>query len=247
MKFMRLTAAFLVIGGLVGALYGAGATTKPSPATHPATLPYQAMPSQRMDEGAMKTHEGFLARGKAGPIGVLFLGDSITAGWKGKAIWTKEFEPLQAANFGISSDATQHVLWRITVGGELDGIDPKVVVLLIGTNNIGADPKAVTAGVTMIVQTIRQKLPKTKVLLMAIFPRAKEGDLPKMMENVKAVNAELAKLDDGKNVRFLDIGEKLAPGGKVTKEVFADGVHLTEKGFQIWAEEMLPLLKAMMQ
>ncbi len=249
MRLVGSVFALTVMSGLATALLGAGPATKPGPVSPAATLPYQAMPAERTDPGAVKMHQAFLARGKAGPIGVLFIGDSITAGWQGPGnpVWKKNFEPLNAADFGISSDGTSHVLWRITAGGELDGIDPKVVVLLIGTNNIGSEPKAVTVAITKIVETIRQKLPKSEVLLLAIFPRGKPDDLPKMMEHVKAVNAELAKLDDGKNVRFLDLGEKLAPEGKVTKEVFADGVHLTPKGFEIWAQGMMPLLKKMME
>jgi hypothetical protein len=86
MKTMRFAAAFIVMSGLAMALYGAEGTTKSGSATPPATMPWQALPSKRTDEGAMKTHEAFLARAKEGPIGVLFIGDSITAGWKGKAI-----------------------------------------------------------------------------------------------------------------------------------------------------------------
>ena len=246
MRLNVLLTAALVMGW--GAVPCAAEAENKAASQAAVTLPYQALPSERKDEGAIKTHERFRARTKEGPIGVLFIGDSITAGWSGNsgaAIWKKEFEPLQAANFGRSSDATQHVLWRI-MNGELDGIEPKVVVLLIGTNNIASDQKVVTMGVTKIVETIREKLPKTKVLLLGVFPRGKSTDLPKIMEHVRGVNGDLAKLDDGKSVRYLDLGEKLAPDGKVTKEVFSDGVHLTEKGYQIWAAGMMPLLRTMM-
>lgn len=249
MRRMTWLAAMFVAGGLIASLYGADTATKPAPKAA-TTEPYQAMASPRTDEGAVKRHEEFLARGKAGPIGVLLIGDSITAGWGGSAAkktWDKDMVPLNAANFGIGSDATQHVLWRITTGGELDAISPKVVVLLIGTNNINGEAKAVSFAVTKIVKIIHEKLPKSKILLLAIFPRAQAKDTPKTMENVKAVNADLAKLDDGKTIRFLDLANKLAPDGKVAPEVFSDGVHLTEKGYEIWGEGMLPLLKTMME
>ena len=120
-------------------------------------------------------------------------------------------------------------------------------MLLIGTNNIGGDPKVIVDGITKIVETIRGRLPKTKVVLMGVFPRGKTTDTPKITEDVKKVNADLAKLDDGKNVRFVDLAEKMAPEGKFNKEMFSDGVHLTEMGYQAWADGIVPVLKTMME
>jgi beta-glucosidase len=195
-------------------------------------------------------HEQFLKRGKTGLIGVLFIGDSITAGWAmAREIWDKNFGEYQPANFGIGGDRTQNVLWRID-NGELDGISPSVVVLLIGVNN-GVDPR-VTDGVRKVVAAIQGKLPKTKILLLGIFPYGKTLTqypwTPRTRDHVVAVNKELATMDDGVQVRFLDIGPKfLQPDGSISAEVMPDGLHPAKPGYQIWAEEMKPLLDEMMR
>jgi lysophospholipase L1-like esterase len=192
-------------------------------------------------------HQSFLRRGKAGPIGVLFLGDSITFRWRvsAKPIWEKKFGGLEAANFGISRDKTQHVLWRIE-NGELDGISPKVVVLLLGTNNLSASPGGTILGVRQVVAEIHRRLPNTKVLLLGIFPRgAKPSNA--FRAQIKGVNAELAKLDDGKKTRFLDFGNQfLAPNGEISREMMPDALHPGALGYQIWADAMSPLLDEMM-
>jgi lysophospholipase L1-like esterase len=198
--------------------------------------------------GFVKRHEGFVDVAKKGGVDVLFLGDSITDGWRGagKDVWAKQIEPLKAANFGIGGDRTQHVLWRI-VNGELEGIKPKVAVVMIGTNNSGSDPAAdITEGVTEIVKTIHKKSPDTKVLLLAVFPRGKE--LPNAQnDKLIEVNKALAKLDDGKLVRFLDIGPKFLGADKqLPKDIMPDYLHLSPKGYEIWAEAMLPTLNDML-
>src|SRR5207237_9355722 len=120
-------------------------------------------------------HKQFLAIAKKGGVDVLFLGDSITHGWEGQKAWKEYFEPLKAANFGIGGDQTGHVLWRLTEGKELEGISPKVAVLMIGTNNSGRDSaEQIAEGITLIVKTIQEKSPKTKVLLLGVFPRAEK-------------------------------------------------------------------------
>src|SRR5476651_2648683 len=127
----------------------------------------------KQDDGTfLKLHESFLARGKAAPIGVLFLGDSITNHWRiAPEIWEKYYGKYQPVNFGISGDTTQNVIWRIE-HGELDGIHPRVVVLMIGTNNSGSNSAAeIFAADKKIVDLIRARLPTAKVLLLAIFPR----------------------------------------------------------------------------
>ena len=194
-------------------------------------------------------HEANVKRAKDGKIDLLFLGDSITQGWGGNAVWQKNYGPLNAANFGIGGDTTENVLWRIQ-NGEIDGISPKVVVLLIGTNNFGLEghqPDAVAKGIATLVETLRKKLPKTKVLLLAIFPRDEKPDTGGR-KAIKKVNEQIVKLDDKKNVRFLDIGAKLSnPDGTLSKEIMPDFLHLSEKGYQIWADAMDPLLKEMMK
>lgn len=215
--------------------------TQPAPAVKPVVqVPDVAAPKMgtngMVNAGFQKSHENFVATAKKGDVGVLFLGDSITAGWNNqKAIWEAAFGKYKPANFGIGGDRTQHVLWRIE-NGELEGIKPKAAVVMIGTNNSGSDSaEGIAKGITKIVETIRSKTPETKILLLAVFPR---GEKPNpQRDKLKEVNKTIAKLDDGKHVFFLDIGDKfLQPDGTLTKEIMPDFLHLSAKGYQIWAD-----------
>ena len=197
--------------------------------------------------GFLAAHNNFMKR-KEKPIDVLFLGDSITAGWNGggRKVWEERYSKLNAANFGIGGDRTQHVLWRIQEG-ELDGIKPKVVVLMIGTNNSGSSAEDITKGVKAIVTQIHTKLPESKLLLLGIFPRKPDAKDPARAK-LQAVNAELAKLDDGKQTRYLEIWKQfLTEDGTLTKEIMPDALHPNEAGYKIWAESMQPLLDEMMK
>jgi lysophospholipase L1-like esterase len=207
--------------------------------------------------GWMKRHEGFVEEAKKGGFDVLFMGDSITDGWRNGAqrkIWDATFAPLKAANFGISGDRTQHVLWRLQ-NGEFEGLTlPKVVVLMIGTNNIGQTKPApesaasAAAGIQVIVKEIHKKSAATRILLLGVFPRGEKADHP-LRATVKAINAAAATLDDGgKTVKYLDIGEKfLQPDGSILKEVMPDFLHLSEKGYQIWADAIEPELSKLLK
>jgi beta-glucosidase len=186
-------------------------------------------------------------------MGVLFLGDSITEGWMrgGADVWRERYWKYQPADFGIGGDRTEHVLWRIA-NGELDGINPKVVVLMIGTNNSKSNTaEEITAADKRIVEEIHNKLPETRLLLLAIFPRGedpKDPAIAPLREKIKQVNAELAKLDDGNKTRYLDIGDKfLDADGKIPKDIMRDFLHPTAKGYEIWADAMQPLLDEMMR
>jgi lysophospholipase L1-like esterase len=193
-------------------------------------------------------HEAMVKRSKEGNIDLLFVGDSITEGWGNNSVWQKTYAPLNAANIGIGGDTTENVLWRLE-NGEVDGITPKAAVVLIGTNNFGLEghaPDAVAKGVGAVVGTLRKKLPSTKILLLAIFPRDEKPGAD-IRKKIKTVNEQIARLDDRKAVRFLDIGPKLSnPDGSLSKEVMPDFLHLSEKGYQIWADAMAPLLKELL-
>jgi lysophospholipase L1-like esterase len=195
-------------------------------------------------------HEGFVKQAKAGGIDVLFMGDSITDGWRsrGKNVWEKFYGSRHAANFGIGGDRTEHVLWRID-NGELDGIDPKVIVLMIGTNNSGSNsPDQISEAVEKIVAEFREKCPKSKVLLLAIFPRGKPDANPKQMNTIHKVNERIAKLDDGKMITFLDIGKAfLGDDGQLHADIMPDYLHPNEHGYQLWADAMEPTLAKMLQ
>lgn len=201
-------------------------------------------------------HASFLKRAKEGPVGVLFLGDSITEGWtKAPEVWQEYYGKYQPANFGIGGDHTEHVIWRIE-DGELDGIRPKVVVLMIGTNNSSIHTAAqIAAADTKIVRLIRAKLPETKILLLAIFPRGPRKNSDGSMDTgaermavINAANTELAKLDDGTHVRFLDLNAKfLGADGKIPDAIMPDQLHPSAAGYKIWADAMRPLLDEMLR
>jgi prolyl oligopeptidase len=193
-----------------------------------------------------KRHETFVALAKRNNARVLFLGDSITDAWggeghnakaSGKKVFEKEFAALPTLNFGISGDRTQHVLWRLRNGEIGDHFQPEAVMLMIGTNNTSTNSaEDIADGVKAVVAEIRQRSPKTKVLLLGVFPRGQK--LNPLRDKIKQVNAIISRLDDGgKTVRYLDIGDKfLEPDGTISKEIMPDYLHLSEKGYQIWAD-----------
>ena len=223
---------------------------KSSPRTVIATPRVDA--AGKIDADFVKAHERLVARG-AEATGVLFIGDSITAGWfwdHNKAIWDRAFGRDQPANFGIGGDRTEHVLWRIE-NGELDRIRPHVVVLLIGTNNIGDPAADIAAGVAAVANHVHDKLPSSRLLLLGIFPRGANPADPAVAEmrtKIREVNAQLAKLDDGRRTRFLDIGDRfLSTDRTLAADIMPDALHLSAKGYEIWAAAMKPLLDAMMK
>jgi lysophospholipase L1-like esterase len=200
---------------------------------------------RRENEPWMKRHLDFVEiAGKEASCQILFLGDSITDHWRTKGIetWNANYAPLNAVNFGISGDRTQHLLWRLK-NGEIGVLRPKVVVMMIGTNNIGlnSDKKTprntlpeIVEGVEANVRYLREQLPDAKILLLAIFPRGEKDS--KARTDVEEVNRGLAKLDDGNHVFFLDIGSKfLEPDGTLPKTLMPDLLHPNTKGYVIWA------------
>jgi len=214
------------------------------------------------DKNWEKRHDTFVGIAKRGNVDLLFLGDSITDAWGGEGhgmggghkIFTSKFVPMKAANFGIGGDRTQHVLWRLQ-NGELDGIKPKVVQLMIGTNNSnGADNTAeeIAEGVKLIIEEIKKKSPSTKVLLLAVFPRntGKDDAVKKIQKDkIDKVNSIISKLDDGgKSVKFLDIGSKFKDAsGALPKDIMPDQLHLSEKGYEIWANAVESVITSMLK
>jgi lysophospholipase L1-like esterase len=228
-----------------------------------ASLPFTALADDSAVVPAPRTapsnwvarHEAFLAEARQGNFDLVFIGDSITDAWRksGLEVWNKFYAPRHALNLGISGDRTQHVLWRIE-HGELDGLKPKAVVLMIGTNNTGKEkdgsPRNSTAeaiaGVTAVVRQIRAKLPQSKLLLLAVFPRG-TVDAPERAQ-IKEINAAIARLGDGKMIKFLDIGKVfLADDGSIPKSVMPDLLHPNAQGYQRWADAMEPTLAAMLK
>ena len=197
-------------------------------------------------------HESFVKRAKEGNIDVLFLGDSITQGWAttGDDAWAKHFAPLKAANFGLGGDKTGNVLWRIE-NGELEGNPPKVVVLMIGVNNLWSGQNTggeIAAGIRAIVEKLREKLPQTKVLVLGVLP---VGADPMGLDRVRAaqINTEAAGIGNGAEVRFLDLSTRfLTRKGTLTEGAYAtDQVHLTALGYDILAEELRPWVETLLK
>ena len=200
-----------------------------------------------------RRHAQFLEIAKAGDIDCLFMGDSITDWWArtGKPVYDEFFGGLKCANFGIAGDRTQGVLWRMQ-NGELEGYSPKVMMLMIGTNNLGGatrpgnTPEEIAEGITTIVTKFRTTFPGAKVLLLGVFPRGATPDAWHR-ERIRAINSIIAKLHDGQNITYMDIGPKLLEAdGTIARVVMADGLHPTAKGYRIWAEAVAPTLKSMM-
>jgi lysophospholipase L1-like esterase len=215
------------------------------------------------DAGWMKRHESFNAISKKGEAQLVFLGDSITAGWEknGKDVWAKAWEPLKAVNFGIGGDRTEHVIWRLQ-NGNFDGIKPKLVVLMIGTNNTGhngrpaaehggvayaSSAEQTAEGVKMILDILGKKLPETKVLVLGIFPRGATKEDAKRMQNI-ATNNLISGFADNKRVFYMDIGNTfLKPDGTLPKEIMPDLLHLSAQGYQMWADAIEGKVKELMK
>jgi beta-glucosidase len=187
-------------------------------------------------------HQQINERAKQGNVDLLFIGDSITAGWEGagKEVWKKYYEPRKAMNAGIGGDRTQHVLWRLD-HGNIDGLSPKLAVLMIGTNNFGANSaEDIALGVKAIVEKLRTKLPETKILVLGVFPRGEKIDDP-LRQKDHAVNDIIKNLADGKLVHYLNINDKLlGPDGTQDRKLMPDLVHLSPAGYQIWADAIEP-------
>ncbi len=220
---------------------------RPEPA--PAAANESVTPVPRDQKRWVERQALINSRAVPGEVDVIFLGDSITNGWdgnKGQKLWEQYFAPLKAMNAGIGGDRTEHVLWRLD-NGNIKGITPKVAVIMIGTNNARTNTsEQIAAGITAIVEKLRVKLPQTKILLLAIFPRGADKNDPLRMKN-EGANAIVKKLDDGKHVFFLDINQEfLTADGVLEKEIMPDLLHPSEKGYEIWAKAITPEIKKLL-
>jgi lysophospholipase L1-like esterase len=203
-----------------------------------------------------KRFETMNEQAKRGEAKLIFIGDSITQGWEtdGKDIWQDRYAKYNVLNLGISGDRTQHVLWRLQ-HGNLDHIKPKLAVVMIGTNNTNADDNTaeeIAEGITAIVDTIKLKLSDAKILLLGIFPRGEKptmrGQLNVNRDKIDRVNAAISKLDDKKRVIYLDITQKFMDAdGVISKNVMPDFLHLSSKGYEIWADAIDSHVKQLLQ
>ena len=209
----------------------------------------------RTDANSKLAHEQLLAKRKAGQIDVYFMGDSITRRWGASdeqyqdllANWRANFTGWNAADFGWGADKTQHMLWRLQ-NGELDGVNPKIVVLMAGTNNVGrstplgdVEQRAadVARGVSAVVREIRKRAPDATVVITGITPR---NDNIAVMPVINRANQQIAALADGKKTRYININEALAlPDNQLREGMANDGLHLTVKAYQVWADALKPI------
>ncbi len=213
------------------------------PRTNPAATFTQTQ--QRMGT----RHEGFVEIAKKGDIDLLFDGDSITDFWgtTGKAVFDQYFGGMKVANFAISGDTTQGVLWGLK-NGEGQGFSPKAIMLMIGTNNTGSSTgPEIAEGVGATVLELRKDFPNAKILLLAIFPRGTGPTDANRLKNIEA-NKIFAKLHDNKNVFYLDIGDKfLLPDGTISRDIMGDQLHPTAAGYEIWAAAVKDKLAELMK
>ena len=179
---------------------------------------------------------------------LLFIGDSITHWWDraGKEVWDQYYAPRNAVNLAISGDRTEHVLWRLE-NGNIDGISPKLAVLMIGTNNHMSSPAEVTArDIRLIVAKLRKRLPSTKVLVLGIFPRGSGDDDRARQINMK-VNALISDIGDGKMVHYLDMESTFLSGRRLKSALIPDGSHPGAEGYAAWAEALEPTIQRLMK
>ncbi len=209
-------------------------------------------PVPRTDRNSQLAHEQLVEKAHGGKIDVYFVGDSITRRWGATdypeflANWKQNFYGWNAANFGWGGDTTQNILWRLQ-NGELEGVDPKAIVILGGTNNVGREPgdnanvADIANGIKAIVDLCRKKAPHATIVLMAIFPR---NDNMAGLATINRINENIAKFADGKTVRFLNINDKLADeNGILFDGVTVDKLHLNLKGYQTWADALKPIFR----
>ena len=177
-------------------------------------------------------------------VDLIFDGDSITAGWRGGGggIWGHRYAKLNAFDFANSGDTTNGVLWQVQ-NGQVDGLHPKLVVLLIGTNNLGhSSAEQIAEGIKAVVREYQKHCPEAAILLQGIFPRGEKPTDP-IRAKIKSINQMISQYADGKKVIYLDFGDKLLqPDGTLSKDIMPDFLHPSAKGFQIWADAIQPVI-----
>jgi len=210
-------------------------------------------PVSRTDQNSLTAHAQLLEKAAKGGIDIYFEGDSITRRWGATdypnflANWKQNFFGWNAADFGWGADTIQNILWRLH-NGELDGVNPKVIVLLAGTNNVGrtnpaggdaAKVEDITKGIKAILDVMQVKAPRATIILTAIFPR---NDNIAVVPTIDRINANIAKFADGKRIRYVNINNKLADkDGKLFDGMMGDGLHPTLQGYQVWADALKPI------
>lgn len=244
MKFTKLTFT-LAVALLLPLTIVAQTNATPEPPKNTAIVPVPRT------DWATNRQALVLQRAKAAPgdYDIEFIGDSITEGWEGagKHVWQAFYGKRKVINMGVGGDRTQHVLWRFE-NGQLDGIKAKVAVVMIGTNNSNNKDNTeaeILEGVTAIIQQIRTRQPDTKIILLGIFPRGHTFSTQR--GKILQVNEALAKLDDGKNIFYVDFGPQLIENdGSISPSMMKDYLHPGEAGYKVWANAIEPKLKELL-
>jgi lysophospholipase L1-like esterase len=244
---MKITTCILIGGFLLSAFFNAlRAENNTAIQPVPRLAKYW---ENRDDLGWVERHGKILVRNQKGPVDLIFLGDSITHGFEniqsGNIVWQRDFTKWNPVNMGFGGDKTEHVLWRID-NGTLDNISPKVVVVMIGTNNWRSNkPSEIAEGVVAVCDAIHAKVPQTKVLLLAVFPRNDPGDAQRII--VDDTNAILEKTHFPDWVTYLDIGSVfLNEESVITREIMPDLLHPSAEGYELWSGAILSALSRLM-
>ncbi len=210
-----------------------------------APLPATAVPEQRLTpEWRAERHAEKVAQAKTGKAQLVMIGDSITHNWERQRNYAEQFSRYNTLNLGFGGDRTQNVLWRIQNGG-IDGISPKLVTLMIGTNNINRNkPDEIAAGINTIVAELRQRLPESRIVVLSIFPRKHSRGNGEDFKAVEEVNKLLPALADNQHVFHVDINQAfLGDNGQPRKELYSrDLLHLSNQGYAAWSAALKPLL-----
>lgn len=205
---------------------------------NPGTVPANRNP----EDWWKQRHQQKKPLAKKGGHELVFIGDSITQGWEeaGKPVWDQYYGSRKALNLGYSGDRTEHVLWRL-MNGELENVDPKLFVVMIGTNNTGQrqdPPEQTAAGIQLIVELLQDRKPDAKILLLSIFPRAEKPD-HKLRQLNDAINQRIKTFADGDKIQWLDVSNTfLAADGTLPKETMPDFLHPEAAGYALWAKAM---------
>lgn len=202
--------------------------------------PVTAAPAPRAEDWWQQRFNAMNERVRQGNVGMIFMGDSITHGWEGAgaSVWNTYYAGRNAVNLGIGGDRTQEVLWRLD-NGNVDGISPRVAVVHIGTNNLQNTAREIALGVEAVVKTLRCKLPTTRILLLAIFPRGDVGE--EYRQRLEDASARFSRLACDPMVDYMDIGSVfLDANGVLPRSIMPDLLHLSEEGYQRWADAIEP-------